>query len=73
MIRRISNKIIKKINEKRPIKLEYNYTSQTQEFSGKKALIIGGGTGIGFANDGTRIQQLGISRLFYRSFLGLFA
>lgn len=49
MIRRISNKIVKKINEKRPIKLEYNYISQTQEFSGKKALIIGGGTGIGFA------------------------
>ena len=42
-------KMIKKIAQQRPIELTANFVEFGSEFSGKTALVIGGGTGIGYA------------------------
>ena len=42
-------KVIKKINNQRPILVYPNIVEYSNEFEGKKALVIGGGTGIGLA------------------------
>ena len=42
-------KMIKKIAQQKPIELTANFVEFGSEFSGKTALVIGGGTGIGYA------------------------
>ena len=49
MIKKITEKVIKKIAQQRPIKLTANFVECGSEFNGKTALLIGGGTGIGYA------------------------
>ena len=49
MIKKITEKVIKKIAQQRPIKLTANFVECGPEFYGKTALLIGGGTGIGYA------------------------
>lgn len=41
------NKLKKKLAQNRPIKIENTYVNTSNEFDGKTALIIGGGSGIG--------------------------
>lgn len=49
MIKKIAEKVIKKIAQQRPIELTANFVECGSEFDGKTALVIGGGTGIGYA------------------------
>lgn len=46
---RLLNKFFNAIAQRKPILLESNYITPTQEFSNKTALVFGGGTGIGKA------------------------
>lgn len=45
----IKQKIVNRIAKERPILLTPNFVKSDAEFSGKRALVIGGGTGIGLA------------------------
>ena len=49
MIKKITEKVIKKIAQQRPIELTANFVECGSEFNGKMTLVIGGGTGIGYA------------------------
>lgn len=49
MIKKIAEKVIKKIAQQRPIELTANFVECGSEFDGKTVLVIGGGTGIGYA------------------------
>lgn len=46
---KIINKVMKRIAQQRPIQLMTNIVESGEEFKGKTALVIGGGTGIGYA------------------------
>lgn len=46
---KIINKVMKRIAQQRPIQLMPNIVESGEEFKGKTALVIGGGTGIGYA------------------------
>ncbi len=62
------NYILKRIAKYRPITVESNFIKEGTEFSGRKAIVFGGGTGIGLAitqelvNNGADVVVCGRSR-----------